>query len=95
MGVSAWGRIGGDNPLERSLRSFIYIVYGKLGTLYIERKRPSQRGIRKELKKRERKGLTKGEGSGILTKLSARNGVPAWAAAGTTEKTFEKLEKRA
>jgi hypothetical protein len=56
---------------------------------------PSQRWDRKELKKRERKGLTKGEGSGILTKLSARNGVPAWAAAGTTEKTFEKLEKRA
>ena len=73
----------------------LYIVSGKLETLYIEQKRPSGRAFRKKDKKGERKGLTKGEGSGILTELSARSGVPAEAAAGATKKTFAKLEKRA
>ena len=54
----------------------------------------SGRAFRKKDKKGERKGLTKGEGSGILTKLSARSGVPAEAAAGATKKTFAKLEKK-
>ena len=49
----------------------------------------------KKIEENEKKGLTFRETSGILTKLSARNGLPAKAVVGKTEKTFEKLEKSA